>query len=68
MPLINDAIEQVAFIDESAEWFYKMSDSDYIEWFDQLPCLGSKEIPKSSPFQTGCRNRMLLLLATNIYK
>ncbi len=29
VPLINDAIEQVAFIDESAEWFYKMSNSEF---------------------------------------
>jgi len=45
VPLVNDAIEQESSIDVSAEWFYKMSNSDYIEWFDQLPWLGSKEIP-----------------------
>ncbi|MFJ5766785.1 hypothetical protein ACIP9C_15645 [Lysinibacillus sp. NPDC093210] len=45
VPLVHDAIEQETVIDKSAEWFYKMSTSDYIEWFDQLPWLGSKEIP-----------------------
>ncbi|MGE7691202.1 hypothetical protein ACQKMI_18570 [Lysinibacillus sp. NPDC097214] len=45
VPLVNDAIEQESSIEGSAEWFYKMSHSDYIEWFDQLPWLGSKEIP-----------------------
>ncbi|MFJ7666419.1 hypothetical protein ACIQXI_04885 [Lysinibacillus sp. NPDC097195] len=45
VPLVQEAIAQESKIDKTAEWFYKMTDSDYIEWFDRLPWLGSKEMP-----------------------
>lgn len=45
VPLVDEALQQENAINFSAEWFYKMSHSDYIAWFDQLPWIGSKEIP-----------------------
>jgi len=45
VPFVDEALQQENAINLSAEWFYKMSHSDYIAWFDQLPWIGSKEIP-----------------------
>lgn len=45
VPLVDEALQQENTINLSAEWFYKMNHSDYIAWFDQLPWIGSKEIP-----------------------
>lgn len=45
MPFVDKALQREKAINFSAEWFYKMSHSDYIAWFDQLPWIGSKEIP-----------------------
>lgn len=45
VPFVDKALQREKAINFSAEWFYKMSHSDYIAWFDQLPWIGSKEIP-----------------------
>lgn len=45
---LNKLIEKADrsnLIDESAHHFYKVVNSDYIGWYDQLPWLGSQDAP-----------------------
>jgi hypothetical protein len=40
-----DKADHTKLVDPSAHHFYKMVNSDLIEWYDQLPWLGSEEEP-----------------------
>lgn len=43
--LAVSARKRASNLNNTAHCFYKMHDSDYIEWFDSLPWLGSSDFP-----------------------
>ncbi|CEG26234.1 hypothetical protein [Bacillus sp. B-jedd] len=45
---LNRLIDRADFSvlnDSTAQHFYKMENSDFLEWYDQLPWLGSGDVP-----------------------